>query len=207
MLLGGRRGTVAMRVEGRPYTTIERVLVTRLVEVILNDARKAFDPLTQVDFELDRIETNPRFAAIAQPANAAILVKLRIDMEDRGGRCELLLPYATLEPIRKMLLQNFMGEKFGRDNIWEGHLATELWSAPTTLRVVLDEFKQPLGRMMNLKVGDTLVMNATPDSKAHLMCGDIHLTTGQVGRIGQKVAMRIEAPITQAAKKQLMEAR
>lgn len=207
VLLGGRRGTIAMRVEGRPYTTIERVLVTRLVEVILNDARKAFDPLTAVDFELDRIETNPRFAAIAQPANAAILVKLRIDMEDRGGRCELLLPYATLEPIRKMLLQNFMGEKFGRDNIWEGHLATELWSAPTTLRVVLDEFTQPLGRMMNLQVGDTLVMNATPESKAHLMAGDIRLTTGQVGRIGQKVAMRVEAPITQAAKQKILESR
>ncbi len=207
VLLGGRRGTIAMRVEGRPYTTIERVLVTRLVEVILNDARKAFDPLTQVDFELDRIETNPRFAAIAQPANAAILVKLRIDMEDRGGRCELLLPYATLEPIRKMLLQNFMGEKFGRDNMWEGHLATELWSSPTNLRVVLDEFQAPLEKMVNLKVGDTLVMNATPESKAHLMCGDIHLTTGQVGRIGQRVAMRVEKPITQAAKLRVMEAR
>jgi flagellar motor switch protein FliM len=207
VLLGGRRGTVAMRVEGRPYTTIERVLVTRLVEVILADARKAFDPLTDVDFDLDRIETNPRFAAIAQPANAAILVKLRIDMEDRGGRCELLLPYATLEPIRKMLLQNFMGEKFGRDNIWEGHLATELWSAPTTLRVVLDEFTAPLGKMLNLAVGDTLVMNATPNSRASLMCGDIHLTHGQVGRIGQKIAVRVDAPITQAARKQVLESR
>ncbi|MEM8920106.1 MAG: flagellar motor switch protein FliM, partial [Pseudomonadota bacterium] len=162
VLLGGRRGTVAMRVEGRPYTTIERVLVTRLVEVILADAKKAFDPLTTVDFELDRIETNPRFAAIAQPANAAILVKLRIDMEDRGGRCELMLPYATLEPIRKMLLQNFMGEKFGNDNIWESHLATEIWAAPTPLRVVLDEFTAPLGKMSNLEVGDTLLMNAAP---------------------------------------------
>ncbi|MDZ4760772.1 MAG: flagellar motor switch protein FliM [Alphaproteobacteria bacterium] len=207
VLLGGRRGTVAMRVEGRPYTTIERVLVTRLVEVILADAKKAFDPLTTVEFDLDRIETNPRFAAIAQPANAAILVKLRIDMEDRGGRCELLLPYATLEPIRKMLLQNFMGEKFGRDNIWEGHLATELWSAPATLKVVLDEFQAPLGKMIDLKVGDTLVMNAAPDSKAHLMCGDIHLTQGQVGRIGQRVAMRVEAPITNAAKRRVLESR
>ncbi len=81
-----------------------------------------------MDFSLDRIETNPRFAAIARPPNAAIVVKLRIDMEDRGGRLELLLPYATLEPIRKMLLQQFMGEKFGRDNIWEGHLAGELWA-------------------------------------------------------------------------------
>ncbi|HBJ91232.1 MAG TPA: flagellar motor switch protein FliM, partial [Hyphomonadaceae bacterium] len=94
VLLGGRRGTVAMRIEGRPYTTIERSLVTRLVEVILQDAKQAFAPLTEVDFELDRIETNPRFAAIARPANAAILVKLRIDMEDRGGRGELLMPDA-----------------------------------------------------------------------------------------------------------------
>ncbi|RZJ43161.1 MAG: flagellar motor switch protein FliM, partial [Brevundimonas sp.] len=139
VLLGGRRGTAALRIEGRPYTTIERVLVQRMVEVVLADARAAFEPLTPVHFNLDRLETNPRFAAIARPANAAILVKLRIDMEDRGGRIELLLPYATLEPIRKMLLQQFMGEKFGRDNIWEGHLATELWTTETEVRVVLDE--------------------------------------------------------------------
>jgi len=46
-------------------------------------------------------------------------------MEDRGGRLELLLPYATLEPVRELLLQQFMGEKFGRDSIWETHLAEE----------------------------------------------------------------------------------
>src|SRR6185503_5097805 len=137
VLLGGRRGTAALRIEGRPYTTIERVLVQRMVEVVLNDARAAFEPLTAVNFNLDRLETNPRFAAIARPANAAILVKLRIDMEDRGGRTELLLPYATLEPIRKLLLQQFMGEKFGRDNIWESHLATELWTTNMEVRAVL----------------------------------------------------------------------
>ena len=32
VLLGGRRGTAALRIEGRPYTTIERVLVQRMVE-------------------------------------------------------------------------------------------------------------------------------------------------------------------------------
>jgi hypothetical protein len=76
-----------MRVEGRPYTTIERMLVTRMIEVVLPTPRPAFEPLTPVISTLDRIETNPRFAAIARPANAAILVKLRIDMEDRGGAC------------------------------------------------------------------------------------------------------------------------
>ncbi|MDP3328132.1 flagellar motor switch protein FliM, partial [Parvibaculum sp.] len=133
VLLGGRRGTAAMRIEGRPYTTIELNLVQRMIEVVLQDVQAAFEPLSPVTLELDRMETNPRFAAIARPANAAILVKLRVDMEDRGGRIELLLPYATLEPIRELLLQMFMGEKFGRDTIWESHLATELWATKVPL--------------------------------------------------------------------------
>jgi flagellar motor switch protein FliM len=199
VLLGGRRGTAALRIEGRPYTTIERVLVERMVEVVLADARAAFEPLTPVHFSLDRLETNPRFAAIARPANAAILVKLRIDMEDRGGRIELLLPYATLEPIRKMLLQQFMGEKFGRDNIWEGHLATELWTTETEVRAILDEQQVPLSRVLDLKVGDTLMLNATPDSDISVRCGQIPVTTGKMGRRGQHIAVRIEGPISMEA--------
>lgn len=201
VLLGGRRGTAAMRIEGRPYTTIERVLVQRMVEVVLADARQAFEPLTPVTLTLDRIETNPRFAAIARPANAAILVKLRIDMEDRGGRIELLLPYATLEPIRKMLLQQFMGEKFGRDNIWESHLATELWTTQLDVRAVLDEQQLPLHQVLDLKVGDTVMLNATPDSQIELRAGNIPLTRGRMGRRNHHIAVRVDAPLSPHAKK------
>jgi flagellar motor switch protein FliM len=203
VLLGGRRGTAAMRIEGRPYTTIERMLVQRMVEVVLNDAREAFEPLTPVTFTLDRLETNPRFAAIVRPANAAILVKLRIDMEDRGGRIELLLPYATLEPIRKMLLQQFMGEKFGRDNIWEGHLATELWTTNVEVRAVLDEQLLPLKEVLNLKVGDTMMLNATPDSLIELKAGAIPLTRGRMGRRNAHIAVRVEAPLAPNARQAL----
>lgn len=205
VLLGGRRGGAATRVEGRPYTTIERMLVTRMIEVVLQDARQAFAPLTEVEFKLDRIETNPRFAAIARPPNAAIIVKLRIDMEDRGGKLELLLPYATLEPIRKMLLQQFMGEKFGRDNIWEGHLASELWATKLEVRAVLDEHKEPLHKVLNLKVGDTLMLDAGPESPVTLKCGLVDLSSGRVGRMGHSLAVRVEKPITPAAQQVMMK--
>ena len=115
-----------------------------MIEVVLADAELAFKPLSPVKFNIDRLETNPRFAAISRPANAAILVRLRIDMEDRGGKIELLLPYATIEPIRDVLLQMFMGEKFGRDPIWEGHLATEIGQAEIAVDAVLYEAKLPL---------------------------------------------------------------
>jgi flagellar motor switch protein FliM len=195
VLLGGRRGTAAMRIEGRPYTTIERDLVERMVDVVLNDMGAAFEPLSPVTFQFDRLETNPRFATIARPANAAILIKLRIDMEDRGGRLELLLPYATLEPIRELLLQMFMGEKFGRDSIWESHLATELWSTNVDIEAVLDEQVMSLRNVMELEVGATVVLNTGPSSSVELRCGGVPLLAGRMGRLGSNIAIRVDSSL------------
>ena len=195
VLLGGRRGQTAIRIEGRPYTTIETNLIKRMIEVVLADAELAFKPLSPVKFNIDRLETNPRFAAISRPANAAILVRLRIDMEDRGGTIELLLPYATIEPIRDVLLQMFMGEKFGRDPIWEGHLATEIGRAQIAVQAVLYEAKIPLRQLMKLDVGDTLTLDLKPDALVTVRCGDVILTEGRMGRVGDRVAVRVSKPL------------
>jgi flagellar motor switch protein FliM len=191
VLLGGRRGASTVRVEGRPYTTIETNLVKRMIEVVLMDAELAFKPLSPVKFNIDRLETNPRFAAISRPANAAILVRLRIDMEDRGGNIELLLPYATIEPIRAVLLQMFMGEKFGRDPTWEAHLATEIGQAQIDVDAVLYEQRLPLRQMMALNVGDTLMLDLKPDAPVTVRCGDVALTEGRMGKVGDRVAVRV----------------
>jgi flagellar motor switch protein FliM len=195
VLLGGRRGQSAVRVEGRPYTTIETTLVKRMIEVVLADAELAFRPLSPVKLNIDRLETNPRFAAISRPANAAILVRLRIDMEDRGGHIELLLPYATIEPIRAVLLQMFMGEKFGRDPIWEDHLATEIGQARVGVDAVLYEQHLPLRQMMKLSVGDTLMLELKADALVKVRCGDVTLTEGRMGKVGDRVAVRVDKPL------------
>lgn len=195
VLLGGRRGGASMRAEGRPYTTIERNLIERMISVVLADLRSAFEPISPVRFRFDRLETNPRFATIARPANAAIIARFRIDMEDRGGKLELLFPYATLEPIRGLLLQMFMGEKFGQDAIWEGHLATELWNTDIAVDVVLEEQVMKLHDVMSLKVGSFLKLSASPESEVELRCGDQRLFSGRMGRRGEQIAVCIERRI------------
>lgn len=198
VLLGGRRGTAAMRIEGRPYTTIERTLVERLIHLVLTDLSASFDPLCPVTFRYERLEVNPRFATISRLSNAAVLARLRIDMEDRGGRMELLLPYATLEPVRELLLQQFMGEKFGRDSIWETHLAEELWNTDVELDVVLDEQLMRLSDLMTLKSGSQIILNAAPGASVSLRCGATPLFEGKVGRRKSKIAIRIERELARS---------
>ena len=192
VLLGGRRGTVPMRIEGRPYTTIEARLIERLIRLVLDDLGQAFAPITSVHFKFERMETNPRFAAIARPGNACVVFKLRIDLEDRGGAIEFLIPHATLEPARDLLLQMFMGEKFGRDSIWEGHLAREIWLTDVDLEAVLEERTVSLGEVLDLKVGSVLHLNARADSPVRLRCGEVPMLLGHVGRVGDRIVVKVD---------------
>jgi flagellar motor switch protein FliM len=195
LLLGGRRGGAAARLDGRPFTTIETQLIRRMVEVVLSDAEASFQPLSPVRFAVDRMETNPRFATITRPANAAILIDLRLDMEGRGGLLQILLPYAAIEPIRDLLLQSFMGEKLGRDPVWEGPLATEIWQADVAVEAVLHEMRLPLKQVLSLTVGDTILFDTRPDDLVTLRCGDWVLTQGRAGRLDEKIAVQVVRPL------------
>jgi flagellar motor switch protein FliM len=195
VLLGGRKGTPAIRVEGRPYTTIESKLVERMVQVTLGDLSTAYDPLAPVTFTLDRMETNPRFATITQSGNACVLARLRVDMGDRGGRIEILIPYATLEPIRELLLQMFMGEKFGRDSIWENHLTQELYKTDVNISAVLAETTVSLNDLLNWKIGTQVMFNTSTNDELELRCGDFPMFRGPVGQKQGAIAVRIESYI------------
>lgn len=198
LLLGGKRGGTSSRLDGRPFTAIEMTLVRRLVEIILSDLQLSFQPLSPVNFAIDRIETNPRFATITRPGNAAILIGLRLDVDGRGGQMQILFPYATIEPIRELLTQSFMGEKLGRDQVWEGHLATEIWQADVSMEAVLHEMMMPLKQVMRLKVGDTLMFDAKPTDLVNVRCGDWALTQGRIGRIDGNIAVQVTRPLRQS---------
>jgi flagellar motor switch protein FliM len=181
-----------MRVEGRPYTTIERKLMERLVAIFLQDLQASFEPLCKVSLQFDRLETNPSFATIVRPGNAAIITRLRVEMDNRSGVIELLLPYATLEPVRELLLQMFMGEKFGRDAIWETHLANELWNTTVEVQALLDQTTATLKDVLAWKVGTKIVLNATPSSTVAISCGDHILFSGKMGRKNDHIAVQID---------------
>ncbi len=195
LLLGGKRGGTSSRLDGRPFTAIEMTLVRRLVEIVLGDLEMSFQPLSPVSFGIDRIETNPRVATITRPGNAAILISLRLDVDGRGGMLQILFPYATIEPIRELLTQSFMGEKLGRDHVWEGHLATEIWQADVTMEAVLHEMMLPLKQVMSLKVGETLMFEAKPSDLITVRCGDWALTQGRIGRVDGHIAVQVTRPL------------
>lgn len=195
-LLGGRKGNGTQRIEGRAFTTIETNLVAKMVELALADFSAAFEAIEPIQIDLERMETSPRFAAIAGPSNIAAVATFRVDMEGRGGKFSMVLPYATIEPVRNKLLQRFMGEKLGRDRMWEVHLASELWDTEVIMDVVLGEKLMRLQDVMGLEVGQTLRVNRGPDDALEVHCGGVPLGRAHIGQRCNNIAIRMVTDIS-----------
>lgn len=198
-LLGGRKGGQSLMIDGRGFTTIETSLVARMLSLALTDMTAALQPIAVGTAKLERIETNPRFAAIAGPTNVCAVATFRVDMDGRGGRFSILLPYATIEPVRGKLAQRFMGEKLGRDTIWESHLAAELRKTELTVSVVLGERRLPLQTIRDFAVGQTIALDRSPEDLVELQCSGVLVARAHIGQRNRNIAIRLANDIAREA--------
>src|SRR3546814_2672769 len=85
-----------------------------------------------------------------------------------------------------------MGERYGRDAIWEKHLSTELRRADVSLDAVFDDVMMPLCDVLNFKVGTQIGLNATPESQITVRCDGEPMFGARMGRRGGHLAVQIE---------------
>ncbi len=201
IMLGGGRTHRPVRIEGRPFTNIEQDIVRSMSSLMLEEMSAAFNPLTPATFRMDRLETNPRFATITRPASAVILITTRVDMDERGGKAEILLPYGTLEPVKDLLIQMFAGESFGSDVSWESHLTSEVKSTNLDVMATLAEKTLTLRELGALEVGSTIVMDNSPNDDVDVTCKGIRMFSGKLGASNKNLAIQIGQVHSKAVEK------
>lgn len=195
ILFGGRKITPSLKVDGRPFTSIERGIVQVVSEMFLSDLSSAFEAVTPVNFQVDRLESNPKFASISRPEDVVVCAKLSVRMESRQGRIDLVLPYATIEPVKKILVKSFIGEKGARDPVWIRHMEDEIVSCPVEIEAIMNGITITMKSINELVVGNTIVLEREPEDDIYLSINDTKITTGKLGKVGDNVAIMLSQHI------------
>jgi flagellar motor switch protein FliM len=190
-LLGGRRGRAGAITEERGFTAIELAIAQRVFSALIADLGEAFRPVADGAFELQRVERAPRFAAIAQESSVCALAKVRVRFEGGAGKVFVLIPYATLEPIRESLSRAFVGETRESERAWSEALAREIAASMTQVDAVIAEQTICLGALRRLSPGDALLFRNASGALAEIRAGGVALGEARVGRKGEAVAIRI----------------
>ena len=80
-------------------TDIEKSLMESFFRKIIGNLREAWQPVMDLQPELERIETNPQFAQIVPPMEMVILVTLEYKIRDAEGMMNFCIPYLTVQSI------------------------------------------------------------------------------------------------------------
>lgn len=195
ILLGGRKADSQIKVEGRAYTPIEQNIVLSVIDIFLNELSISFEPITPISFQLDRLESNPKFATIARGDDVVAVLKLQIKMESRVGAIELVIPYSTLEPVKKLLQKSFLGEKGSKDINWVKHIEDEIANTTISINVELSGVASTVKSLANLKVGTTIILDSEPDDDVQVTIDKLKITSGKIGKLNDKVAIKLSGPI------------
>lgn len=185
-ILGGT-GNSAVPSTNRMFTSIEVSLVSKVVKDALADLEKAWAPLYPAKMSLLRMEMNPRLVNIVPPEYQVVTMDLEIHIDDIVGRMIFAVPYMTIEPIRDKLKSGTQFDLMAIDPQWSYRLSTELLEAPLDLAVEVGSAVISMNDLLNLTVGDTIMLSTPCHSDLVVKVSGVPKFTGAPGlRHGNK---------------------
>ncbi|OQY12766.1 MAG: flagellar motor switch protein FliM [Desulfobacteraceae bacterium 4572_19] len=162
----GGDGSSNARVEGREFTTIEEVMINKVVRACLKNLMTAWLPVEQITISLIRSEVNPQFAAIVNPTDLVIVTRFEIELEQSAGTLIVCIPYAMIEPLRSKLSAGFQAEQESVDMVWQDRLKEIILESTVNFNVQLGSTEIVGERLIMLKPGDVIQLDQ--DAVEHL---------------------------------------
>jgi flagellar motor switch protein FliM len=160
--LFGGAGKFHTRIEGRDFSPTEQRVITRLVDVIIAEYRKAWQGIYPLELEYQRSEMQPQFANIATPGEIVVATSFTLEIGDTSGSIHFCIPYSTLEPIRDVLYSTVQGDSNEPDRRWVNLLKQQIQAAEVELVAELGTAPATVEQLLSFKPGDFVELDLNP---------------------------------------------
>jgi flagellar motor switch protein FliM len=160
--LFGGVGKFHTRIEGRDFSPTEQRVITRLLDVIIAEYRKAWHGIYPLELEYQRSEMQPQFANIATPGEIVVATSFTLEIGDTSGTVHFCIPYSTLEPIRDVLYSTVQGDSSEPDRRWVNLLKQQIQAAEVELVAELATARATVEQLLSFKPGDFVELDLNP---------------------------------------------
>jgi flagellar motor switch protein FliM len=154
--LFGGSGRFHVRVEGREFSSVEMRVVRRLLELMFEEYQKAWEPVYPITLHYVRSEMHTQFANIATPTEVVVVTSFAIDLGNGGSDLHVCMPYAMIEPIRRILHSGAQADRSDSDDRWLAHLRGQVQDAEVEVVATLGHAQLRVKDLLQLQVGDVI---------------------------------------------------
>jgi flagellar motor switch protein FliM len=141
----------------REFTAVDQQVLKRLLAVVTDALRDAWDGILPFRPTVIRFELDPRMASIAPPSDVAIVSAFEIS-GGIDGRLQLVLPYAAVEPAKDQLGATRRLLQVADLNVATA-VAREIEQVEVDVRAVLGRTRISLSRLLELEPGHLLLLD------------------------------------------------
>ncbi len=188
---GGSNRSYA-RIEGKDFTAIELNIVRKVVELAIHDLENAWEHIEKIGCSFVRTEVNPQFVGIVPPTDIVIATTFDVELEIANGTVTIVMPYATIEPIKQKLSSGFQVESDQAEKmIWSKIIQQQLFDAQVDVKVNLGYSQLQLGNIMNLKVGDVIPLDQDATGELDIQIEEMPYFKGFYGIHHGSIATKI----------------
>ena len=192
--LFGGAGKFHTRIEGRDFSPTEQRIITRLVDVVTEEYKKAWHGIYPLELEYQRSEMQPQFANIATPSEIVVATSFTLEIGDTTGTIHFCIPYSTLEPIRDVLYSTIQGDSNEPDKRWVNLLKQQIQSAEVELVAELAQAPATVEQLLSFKPGDFIELDLQAGIQAKV--SGVPVFDCHYGTSNGKYALKIDQLLT-----------
>jgi len=175
----------------REITEIEQVLLDGLFRLILRDLREAWKFVTEIDFAIDTIETEPQFLQILAPTEAVVAVAIEIRIGDSIGMMNIAMPSIIIKMMRQKFDQQWTLRKSASTDEEQARMLNLIRTSAMRSEVVLDGPHLLLKDLMNLVEGDIVSFEYPTSRPLDLLLNGEKKYRGEIVNAGRRAAFRV----------------
>lgn len=191
----GGNGSGSTKIEGRDFTPIEKKMIEKVVQMALANLMEAWEDVYPLKTEFIRSESNPLVVNVVPGEELLISVQFEIEFNKPLGTITLCVPISSFQAIRQKLSGGYRGEDFKVDQVWMSHLREQMERTQVELTVELGQTRLAVRDLMNLKIGDIIILDKDFRKPLTAMIEGIPKFGGYAGRYKNKKVFRVEGPI------------
>ena len=192
--LFGGDGKFHTRIEGRDFSPTEQRIISRLVNVITDEYKKAWVGIYPLEMEYQRSEMQPQFANIATPAEIVVATSFTLEIGDTTGTIHFCIPYSTLEPIRDVLYSTIQGDSNEPDRRWVNLMKEQIKSAEVELVAELAHAPATVEQLLSFKPGDFIELDLQPGIEVKV--SGVPVLACHYGTSNGKYALKVDQLLT-----------
>ena len=194
----GGSGTGSTKIEGRDFTSIEKRIIGKVVQIALMNLMETWEEVHPIKTEFIRSESNPLVVNVVPAEELLLLFKFDIELNKPMGTITICIPYSSFQPIRHKLAGGYRDEEEEAqiDHVWLNKLRDQLMATEVEIVVNLGSADLSIRDFLNLKTGDIIVLENNAKKPLQAMAAGIPKYSGFIGRLNSKKAFRVEQPIT-----------